>query len=380
AGLKIGTNKEHWVLRKVSFRLGIGEAVGIVGQNGAGKCTLLKLITGTLRQSTGRIAVSGRISAILELGMAFDPDLTGRQNARHTAGLMGFGQQDIDRLMSSIESFAEVGEYFDEPVRTYSSGMQMRVAFSVATAARPEVLIVDEALSVGDAYFQQKCISRIKEFRKEGTTLLIVSHDRTAIQALCDRAILLVKGEMLMDGDPATVMDYYNAMIAEQENSTISSVEHDSGRVQTISGTGEAVVEKISLHNAKGETVEVINVGEEVELRIRVRANSHIPRLVIGYLIKDRLGQDVFGTNTHHTEQALDEVDDGEVIDYAIKFKANLGSGNYSVSTALVSTDTHLVKNYEWRDLALVFTVMNMNRTYFVGSNWIQPSIAIVKP
>ncbi len=378
-GIPVRNVNEHWVLRNVSFRLGRGEAVGIVGQNGAGKSTLLKLITGTLRQTTGDILVNGRIAAILELGMGFNPDLTGRQNAIHTAGLMGFSQADITRAMPEIESFAEIGEYFDEPVRTYSSGMQMRVAFSVATAFRPEVLIVDEALSVGDAYFQHKSMGRIREFRRQGTTLLIVSHDRTAVQALCDRAILLEKGEQRMDGDPQAVMDYYNAMIAEKENNAITSVQLASGKVQTVSGTGEAVVSSVALFNGAGERVEFINVGESAELRIQVTAKADIPRLVLGYLIKDRLGQDVFGTNTHHTGQALENVRDGDVVEFNIRFDVNMGAGAYSVSTALVSTDTHLVNNYEWRDLALVFTVMNVDRTYFVGSNWIPPSISITQ-
>ncbi len=376
-GVPVRAINEHWVLKKVSFRLGRGEAVGIVGQNGAGKSTLLKLITGTLRQTTGNIWVKGRIAAILELGMGFNPDLTGRQNAIHTAGLMGFSQADIMRVMPEIEAFAEIGEYFDEPVRTYSSGMQVRVAFSVATAFRPEVLIVDEALSVGDAYFQHKSMGRIREFRKQGTTLLIVSHDRTAVQALCDRAILLDKGEVRMDGEPQTVMDFYNAMIAEKENSAITAVQLASGQMQTISGTREVVVDAISLHNEAGDPVEFVNVGEKVELRIAVRASAEVPRLVLGYLIKDRLGQDVFGTNTHHTAQALDDIKAGEVVHYSIRFEVNMGAGAYSVSTALVSTDTHLVNNYEWRDLALVFTVLNVDRTYFVGSTWIPPVIDI---
>ncbi|MET3652789.1 ABC transporter ATP-binding protein [Dyella japonica] len=379
-GVRVRNVNEHWVLRNVSFRLGHGEAVGIVGQNGAGKSTLLKLITGTLRQTTGDIVVNGRIAAILELGMGFNADLTGRQNAIHTAGLMGFSQADIARVLPDIEAFAEIGEYFDEPVRTYSSGMQMRVAFGVATAFRPEVLIVDEALSVGDAYFQHKSMARIREFRRQGTTLIIVSHDRTAVQALCDRAILLDKGEQRMDGDPHTVMDYYNAMIAEKENSAIQSVQLESGKVQTISGSGEAVIDSIGLFNAADEKVEFINVGETVDLRVRVMVRQDLPRLVLGYLIKDRLGQDVFGTNTHHTAQVLENVRAGESYEFSIRFDANMGAGAYSVSTALVSTDTHLVNNYEWRDLALVFTVMNVDRTYFVGATWVPPHISIKQP
>ena len=217
----IGPREEHWVLKDVSFSIGPGEAVGIVGQNGAGKSTLLKLITGTTCPTQGKVQLYGRVAAILELGMGFNPDLTGRENAYHSAGLMGYSQADIKQAMPDIEAFAEVGEYFNQPVRTYSSGMQMRVTFSVATAFRPDLLIVDEALSVGDSYFQHKSFDRIREFQSQGCSLLIVSHDRSAVQALCNRAILLEKGCMIKDGNPEEVMDFYNALIAEKENQKI---------------------------------------------------------------------------------------------------------------------------------------------------------------
>lgn len=377
-GLPVKPRDEAWVLRGISFAIASGEAVGIVGQNGAGKSTLLKLITGTLRPTEGTIAVHGRIAAILELGMGFNADLTGRQNVIHSAGLMGFSRQQIDEAMPAIEDFAEIGEYFDQPVRTYSSGMQMRVAFSVATAFRPDILIVDEALSVGDAYFQHKSFERIREFQKQGTTLLIVSHDRSAVQTLCNRALLLEQGQLIRDGDPEEVMDFYNALIAERENATVRTNKRADGRVQTVSGTGEAVVEEIVLRNAAGQGVEFIGVGEPVSLDITVRASSDIPRLVLGYMIKDRLGQTIFGTNTYHTKQVLENIRSGQRARFSMRFAANLGPGSYSVSTALVSSDTHLVNNYEWRDLALIFNVNNMTQPVFIGSNWIPPAIEVV--
>jgi len=351
--------------------------VGIIGQNGAGKSTLLKLVTGTLRPTEGSIAVAGRIGAILELGMGFNPDLTGRQNARYTAGLMGMSPEEIDAVMPGVEEFAEIGEYFDEPLRTYSSGMQVRVAFSVVTALRPEILIIDEALSVGDAYFSHKSMARIREFRKQGTTLLFVSHDPGAIQSLCDRAILLERGKLLMDGNPSEVMDYYNALISEKENKTVEVRHLDSGKAQTSSGNRAAVVETIGLFNAAGEPVEFVNVGEPVELRVRTRVNAAVPRMVFGYMIKDRLGQPIFGTNTHHTRQAMENLREGQVVEYRIAFPMNLGPGSYSVSTAISSTETHLIDNYEWRDLALLFTVANQSRDFFVGSAWVPPVIEI---
>ena len=376
-GLPVQPAEQYWALRNIDFSIAPGEAVGIVGQNGAGKSTLLKLITGTARATEGEVLRTGRVAAILELGMGFNADLTGRQNAYHSAGLMGYSQAEIDRAMPDIESFAEIGAYFDEPVRTYSSGMQMRVAFSVATAFRPDLLIIDEALSVGDTYFQHKSFDRIRQFQKEGTSLLIVSHDRTAIQTLCGRAILLEKGRVIRDGAPDEVMDFYNALIAERENSVLRESEHESGRVQIVSGTGEAIVESISLHDDSGAPIEQVELGADVELRITVLARDDIPRLVLGYMIKDRLGQPIFGTNTHHTEQALQHVRAGQRLTYRIRFPMRVGTGTYSVSTALVSTDTHLTNNYEWRDLALIFTVSNFNQPHFVGSSWLPPAIEI---
>ncbi|HVI53954.1 MAG TPA: ABC transporter ATP-binding protein [Luteibacter sp.] len=376
-GVTVTPRHEHWVLRDISFVVGRGEAIGIVGQNGAGKSTLLKLITRTLMPTEGSVAVHGRIAAILELGMGFSPDLTGRQNVYHAAGLMGFSRDQIDAAIPDIEAFAEIGEYFDEHVRTYSSGMQMRVAFSVATAFRPDILIVDEALSVGDAYFQHKCFKRIKEFREQGTSLLIVSHDSGAIQSMCDRAVLLQGGRVVRDGDPVEVMDAYNALIAERENSTMKVERLETGQVQTTSGTFEAVVKEIQLYAMDGERIEFIDVGQDVELRIDVEARADIPRLVLGYMIKDRLGQPVFGTNTFHTRQVVDDVPAGCTVSYVARFTMNLGPGSYSISTALVSTDTHLVDNYEWRDLALIFTVANHSHAHFVGSAWIPPKIDI---
>jgi lipopolysaccharide transport system ATP-binding protein len=376
-GFSVKAREETWVLRGISFNLMAGDAIGIVGQNGAGKSTLLKLITGTLQPTEGSVAVRGRVSAILELGMGFNPDLTGRQNVYHSAGLMGFSRQDIDGVIDAVEDFAEIGEYFDHPVRTYSSGMQVRVAFGVATAFRPDVLIVDEALSVGDAYFQHKSFDRIREFQQQGTALILVSHDKTAIQTLCNRVLLLERGMLIKEGKPVEVMDFYNALIAEKENATVRTRKREDGRVQTISGSGEAELDSIGLFDVDGVPIEFVNVGQEVELRMNVRVNVDISRLVLGYMIKDRLGQEVFGTNTHHSEQQLENLTAGSAFEYRVRFAMNVGAGSYSVSTALVSSDTHLVNNYEWRDLALVFTVINIDKNYFVGIAWMPPVIKI---
>lgn len=372
-------DQEHKILKNINFSLKAGEAVGIVGQNGAGKSTLLKIITGTLKPSDGFVHINGRISAILELGMGFHPDLTGRQNVYHSLGLMGFTKVQIDAVIDDLEAFAEIGEYFDQPVRTYSSGMQMRVAFGVVTAFRPEILIVDEALSVGDAYFQHKSLNRIREFQKQGTTLLLVSHDKGAIQGICDRAILLDKGAVIKDGKPEEVMDFYNALIAEKENSTIKQIVNKDGKVETISGTNEVMVEEIGLYNSKNQMVECVGVGDPVQLRIKVKVYQNISTLVLGYSIKDRLGQIMYGTNTWHTKQVIDHPVIGSVYEFILSFPANLGPGSYSIQTALTDRDTHLTANYEWKDLALVFNVINIDKIHFAGCSWNEPHIKVNK-
>ena len=376
-GLPLKPRDESWVLRHVSFEIQAGEAIGIIGQNGAGKSTLLKMITGTLQPTEGRVQVSGRIAAILELGMGFNPELTGRQNAYHAAGLMGFSTEQIHQVMPELEAFAEIGEYFDQPLRIYSSGMQMRVAFAVATAYRPEILIVDEALSVGDTYFQHKSFNRIRQFQEEGTTLLIVSHDRGAIQSLCNRAILLEGGTVIKDGGPEEVFDFYSAIIAEKENSTVEVKQLGNGKVQTSSGTGEARVLEVALLDVNGERLEYVDVGQSVTLRLDVEVYQDIPQLVMGYGLRDRLGQVIYGTNTFLKKQVLTDVKAGVRVVFEVGFVANLGPGSYSVQTALVSSDTHLENNYEWRDLALVFSMVNINKPTFIGSAWIDPEIRI---
>lgn len=364
-----------WVLQDINFQIAPGEAVGIIGINGAGKSTLLKIISGTSQPSAGHVQVSGRIAALLELGMGFHPDFTGRQNALMAGQLLGYSADDLQLMMPQIEEFAEIGDYIDQPVRVYSSGMQMRLAFSVATAHRPDILIVDEALSVGDAYFQHKSFDRIRSFREQGTTLLLVSHDKTAIQSICDRAILLNAGRLALEGEPEVVMDYYNAMLAERENHTVRQHVTEGGKLQTISGSGEARISETILLDENDQPLEVVSVGQPVKLKVTIEAAAPLPELVIGYMIKDRLGQPVFGTNTYHLQHKLTDIQAGAVNTFIFSFAANLGPGSYSVAIALHTTDTHVAKNYEWRDLATLFTVVNIDKNIFIGTAWLPPTV-----
>lgn len=371
--------QEHWVLKDVSFSIAPGEAVGIIGQNGAGKSTLLKLITGTTQPTSGKVLMHGRVAAILELGMGFNPDMTGRQNAIHSAGLMGYSRAEIDSTIGEIESFAEIGAYFDQPMRTYSSGMQMRVAFSVATAFRPDLLIVDEALSVGDNYFQHKSFDRIRQFRDEGVSIMFVTHSMGDVRTLCDRVILLEKGRVLKDGAPDEIVDFYNAMIAEKENAQLSIEQRreKNGWLLTRSGTGEARVRALQLFDTAGNELAAAQVGQRVELRLEAAIYADLPRLVLGYMIRDKQGHVVWGTNTWHTRQIQEDLRQGETVVFNLPFTCTLGPGSYSVSPALVSTDTHIVDNYEWVDNLLVFDVLNVEHTTFIGTTWLDAEFAI---
>jgi len=366
-----------WVLQDITFNIQPGEAVGIIGINGAGKSTLLKLITGTAQPTTGHVSIRGQVAALLELGMGFHPDFTGRQNAIMAGQLLGMTAQEVTDLMPQIEAFAEIGEYIDSPVRVYSSGMQMRLAFSVATVKRPDVLIVDEALSVGDAYFQHKSFDRIRQFQKAGTTLLIVSHDKAAIQSICDQAILLKAGRLVMQGKPEAVMDYYNAISAAHQQQEISQFILANGSIQTVSGNGQASIESALLTDTTDQKIEIIEVGSTVRLVVEVWAQSDLPELVVGFMIKDRLGQPVFGTNSHHCRQPLAQIKKGERIRYLFEFNANIGPGHYTIALALHTKDTHLENNYEWRDQALLFEVVNNQQDEFVGTAWLKPSLKI---
>ena len=367
-----------WILQDINFVINPGEAVGIIGMNGAGKSTLLKMITGTTQPTTGSVHVGGRLAALLELGMGFHPDFTGRQNVYTAGQLLGIAVEEISALMPEIEAFAEIGEYIDQPVRVYSSGMQVRLAFAVATAKRPDILIVDEALSVGDAYFQHKSFDRIREFRALGTTLLIVSHSKSAIQAVCDRAILLKGGHIVKEGDPEVVFDFYNALLADHQNQSVRQEVNSDGKVQTVSGTGEATIVETWLADEAGQRIELAKVGQRISFGLSIQVQADLPELVVGFMLKDRLGQDVFGTNTHHLGQTLHNVSACSNLRFAFDLDANLGPGTYSLTFALHTQDTHLLRNYEWRDVALVFNVINTSKPVFAGVAWIQPQARIL--
>ena len=369
--LSLGKHQAHeatWILRNLNFTLEKGESLGIIGVNGAGKSTLLKLLTKTSVPSEGTVEIHGRVAALLELGMGFHQDFTGRVNALMTCQMMGYSSEEAHALIEEIREFSELGDYLDQPVRVYSTGMQVRLAFSAATVTRPEILIVDEALSVGDAYFQHKCIGRIRDYRDKGTTLLFVSHDPGAVKALCNRAILLDGGAIIKDGAADSVLDYYNSVIARKNNEEeIRQVTGEGGKVSTRSGNGNARIVDVDIAKIDGQSVRSVLVGEKVVLYCSVAFHKDMENPTVGILLRDRMGNDVYGTNTSHLGHKMMQVQSGDCLDFSFTLSLNIGVGNYSFCVAVHGGDSHLEENCDWWDRCLAIQVIAGEEPSFVG-------------
>src|SRR3954471_21855296 len=306
---RLRRHKEFWALHDVSFELNEGEIVGIIGPNGCGKSTLLQIIAGTLQPTHGDVWHQGRISALLELGAGFDPEFTGVENVYMNASLLGFSRRETDALFPQIERFAEIGDFLYQPVKTYSSGMYVRLAFAIAASVEPDILIIDEALAVGDAVFQHRCLRRINELHERGATVLFVSHDAAAVRALCSRAILLRSGRVVIDGKPADVLNRYQQIVMEREEAyrAEASAPHEAPATEAtlapVSFTyrhGDRTAEIIGaeLLDAAGRRAEIVETAEPLTLRMLVRFNADIDEPVLGFLIKNRHGIHSYGTNT----------------------------------------------------------------------------------
>jgi lipopolysaccharide transport system ATP-binding protein len=332
----------RWVLKDISFKVNPGEALGIIGVNGAGKSTLLKTITGTTQPTIGTVKITGRVSAILELGMGFHPDFTGRQNALMAGQLLGYDVKEIVRLMPEIESFAEIGDYIDEPVRVYSSGMQVRLAFAVATAIRPDILIVDEALSVGDSFFQHKCMKRIRGFRDQGTTLLFVSHSDDAIRMLCQKAIMLADGKIAMAGDAASVMDFYRASQVQRMNTATDRDLEISNLAPTVENrSGKAV---LANKNNGAISVELLGdgstiySGQDLSIRISVGFNEYRSDPHIGFGIRNKMGVVIYEANTYTLKHATRPINSGEQLSVTFSFVCRLAPGTYEIMIGVANS------------------------------------------
>lgn len=365
-------HREFWALRDISFEVETGSTTGIIGPNGSGKSTLLQIVTGTLEPTHGSVSLNGRVAALLELGAGFSPEFTGIENIFMNAALMGLSKAETEQLLPEIASFAEIGDFLYQPLKTYSSGMYIRLAFAAAIAVNPQILIIDEALAVGDAVFQHRCTRRIKEMQANGTTILFVSHDPGAIRALCSRAILLNGGKMEADGPPSEVLNQYQKLImarettyAENQTDAPASDEEllldDSIPIEAPShtfrhGNGDAEILKLDLLNTSRQKVELVETGEQLFLRMFVLFHKAAEEPVFGFLIRNRHGIHLYGTNTDIQQAGIGPVKAGEVIEANFSFNCWLAPDNYSIAVAVHSVDAI---SFEWLDGALFFQTIS---------------------
>jgi ABC-type polysaccharide/polyol phosphate transport system ATPase subunit len=371
-------HKEFWALRDVDFEIEAGTTVGIVGPNGCGKSTLLQIISGTLAPTHGDVWHQGRIAALLELGAGFDPEFTGVENVYMNAGLLGLTRRETDALFPAIERFAEIGPFLYQPVKTYSSGMYVRLAFAIAASVEPDILIIDEALAVGDAVFQHRCLRRINELHERGATVLFVSHDAAAVRALCSRAILLRAGSVIADGKPADVLNVYQKIVMEREQAYDAESAAISSAVEPQSdeslgplsyayrhGDGSAEILGAEITDAQQARVEIVESGEPLTLRVVVRFAQDVDDPVIGFLLSNSHGIHAYGTNTKEQQIALGALRTGEVVEVSFAFDCWLGVDQYTISLAVHSRDGQA---YDWLDAALFLRVTSMTLTEGVAN------------
>ena len=361
-------HREFWALKDISFDVEAGTTTGIIGPNGSGKSTLLQIITGTLEPTHGRVTLEGRIAALLELGAGFNAEFTGIENIFMNASLLGLSKAETEALLPEIASFAEIGDFIYQPLKTYSSGMYVRLAFAVAIAVAPQILIVDEALAVGDAVFQHRCTRRIKEMQENGTTILFVSHDPGAIRALCSRAILLDHGRMEADGPPADVLARYQKVIMAQEAAYAHAelvrekpqpaANEESGAPQFTyrHGNGSAEILKVELLNESHEPVAIVESGQPVQLRMHVVFNDELLDPVYGFIIRNRHGIHLYGTNTRVQGIRGGLSKRGARVETTFSFNCWLAPDLYSISIAVHSPEA---VSFDWLDGALYFRVIS---------------------
>lgn len=339
--------REHYALNDVSFEIKRGETVGIIGTNGSGKSTILKIITGVLNPTKGSVKVNGRISALLELGAGFNMEYTGIQNIYLNGTMMGFTKEEVDKKLDSIIEFADIGEFINQPVKTYSSGMFVRLAFAVAINIEPEILIVDEALSVGDVFFQAKCYKKFEDFKKEGKTILFVSHDLSSIGKYCDRVVLLNKGTKLCEGDPKEIIDVYKKVLVNQLENDDNNLNEDEAITEeaqewksliTINpntldyGSKLAEISDFCIMDNNGVVTNNVFKGKEFIIKMKVVFNEKIQDPIFAFTIKDLKGTELTGTNTMIEKSDVSVVNRDEVKEITFKQKMSLQGGEYLLS------------------------------------------------
>ena len=379
AGRKV-CHREFWALRDITLSVPPGTALGVIGQNGAGKSTLLRILTGITKPSAGSFEMQGRVASLLELGTGFNAEFTGRQNILINGRLLGLSREELAERLEDIVAFAELGEFIDLPVRTYSTGMQLRLGFALAASIDPQVLLIDEILSVGDAYFQQKCAKRMRAFKEQGVTTLIATHDLGAVKSLCDAVALLHQGRVIELGKPDDVLDLYNALIAKQSSVSkpyliTRGVGQEEGSAGRRSGNFGAIISRVELLDERGDPRSVLVAGQKVTIAVRAMFFESIEDPTVGILIRDRLGLDVFGTNTFHFGHRLGVFAHGEVLEIEFTMVVDLGPGDYTLTVAVHTLDVHVHECFDWVDRVLSFKVIPSGDFRFVGIAKLYPVV-----
>ena len=382
-------HRDFFALSDISFDVKKGETVGIIGTNGSGKSTILKIITGVLSPTTGTAEVSGNISALLELGAGFNSEYTGLENIYMNGTMMGFSREEMQRRMDDILRFADIGDFVNQPVKTYSSGMFVRLAFALAINVDPEILIVDEALSVGDVFFQAKCYRRMEEMMKNGTTILMVSHDMGSIIKYCDKVVLLNRGHFVAQGEAGKMVDLYKKILANQTDELaealieqkkealglpVGEVHTDKSMKERMNlnpevqeyGDGRASFEDFGTLDARGNVTNLLLKGEMFTIRERVRFHAPIENPIFTYTLRDKKGTDITGTNTLFEGTEIKPVKDGDVYTISFRQKMNLQGGEYLLSMSCTGYENgeHVVYHRLYNVLSLT-VISNKNTVGF---------------
>jgi lipopolysaccharide transport system ATP-binding protein len=353
---RLRRHKDFWALKDVSLSVGRGETLGIVGPNGCGKSTLLQIICGVLEPTTGRVATQGRVAALLELGAGFNPEFTGRENVYLNGEILGLSRSQIEKALPEIERFADIGEFLDRPVKTYSSGMYVRLAFSTAINVSPDILVVDEALAVGDAVFANRCVRKFEEIRKRGVTVVFVSHDLSLVKLISDRAVFLLNGRIEAEGEPSHVINRYIGVVLERQKA-FDAGERRRPALEATHRHGDRLAEVIAVEliGRDGEPARVVESGEPVVVRVTSQFHAEQPDPMVGIMIRTRIGMDVYGTNTKLEKLSLGHCHPGDTLEVEFHFDCWLAPQEYTLTVATQHPDG---SSHDWLDEVLAFTVV----------------------
>lgn len=367
-------HKEFISNKNISFDLLESETLGIIGVNGAGKSTILKIIAGVTEPTSGEVLRHGRVTALLELGTGFNFEMTGYDNIYLNGTLIGMTKEEIDAKIEEIIAFCELGDYIYEPIKSYSSGMSMRLAFSIAIFSEPQILIVDEALSVGDAHFAAKCTRALKQRKEQNMSIIYVSHDLNSLKLLCDRVILLNHGEIVQEGNPEAVMNSYYFLISKLNDESQEIKINDLS--QSSFGNFEIEIKKVLFYGDKSKT-NIVSSGENATIEIYFNSIGEFKNITIGIHIRDRFGQDIYGTNTFYQKVDISLIKG----DYICSFKLplNIGVGKYTLGCAIHVGEYHTEKCFHWLDFATEFEVAGVEGNIFIGLCRLEPKIQLIK-